>query len=112
MINNYIFITKRNRRERVLLEDILYLKASGSSTEIYVEDLKKGVIKFVPSANLKNITQQISNPNFLRVHRSFLINRNKVEAIDGRRLVINGDFIPYSDRYKDIIASEFPILRT
>ena len=112
MINNYIFISKKNRRERVLLEDILYLKASGSSTEIFVEDLIKGVVKFVPSANLKNITQQIANPNFIRVHRSFLINRNKVEAIDGRRLVIKGNFIPYSDRYKDIVASEFPILRT
>lgn len=112
MLNNYIFIQKRNRRERVLLQDILYLKGAGSSTEIYVEDLEKGVIKYVPSANIKNISKQIDHPNFLRVHRSYLINRNKVEAIDGHRLVIKGQLIPFSENCKDLIASEFPILRT
>lgn len=112
MLNKYIFIQKRNRRERVLLQDILYLEASGSSTIIYVEDIKRGMVKFIPSANLKNISQQISNPDFIRVHRSYLINRNKVEAIDGRRLVINGKFIPFSESYKNVVATEFPILKT
>lgn len=112
MINNYIYIQKRNRRERVLLQDILYLEAAGSSTVIYVEDVKKGIIKFIPSANLKNITKQIANPNFVRVHRSYLVNRNKVEAIDGRRLVINGNFVPFSESYKNVVAAEFPVLKT
>lgn len=112
MINNYIYIPKKNRRERVLLDDILYLKAAGSFTEIYVEGSNKRIVKFVPCANLKNISKQISNPNFLRVHRSFLINRNKVEAIDGRRLVIAGTLIPFSEQHKKLIASEFPVLKT
>ena len=112
MTSQYIYIPKRNRCERVLLENILYFKASGSATEIVVQDPKKGIIKFVPSANLKNISAQISHPDFLRIHRSFLINRNKVEAIDGRRLVIDGEFIPFSESYKHIVAAEFPVLKT
>jgi len=111
MIPSHIYISKRNRLEKVLLDDILYLEANGSSTTIVVKDAKKGKTKFVLSDNLKNISAQIENPNFLRVSRKYVINRNKVEAIDGKRLVIEGILIRYSDSYKTIVATQFPVLK-
>jgi hypothetical protein len=39
---------------------------------------------------------------FLRVHRSFIVQKSKIEIVDRNRIVFNKNYIPVSDSYKDI----------
>ncbi|MEM8907807.1 MAG: LytTR family DNA-binding domain-containing protein [Bacteroidota bacterium] len=112
MEKQWIFINKKNRFERVWFHDILWASGRGSSTAIFVKDPKQGRKQFLYSANLKTFSQRVPDSYFLQIHRSHLINPNKVEAIDGKRLVIDGVCIPYADRYKNIVERRFPKLKT
>ena len=58
--------------------DILYLKASSNYCEIHLVD---GTSQFC-SKTLKEISNRIQNPDFIKVHRSFVINSNGLESID------------------------------
>ncbi len=55
--------------------------------------------------NMKKLEDYLPKPQFMRVHRSFIMNMSKVELIDRGRIVVNGTFIPISDSYKDNVQS-------
>lgn len=70
-----IGVNTANTIQFVSLDDILYFKADGSYTNIFLKDDKS----IMTSKNLKHfesLTEGI--PNFLRCHKSFLININYV----------------------------------
>jgi two-component system, response regulator PdtaR len=77
LMKNRIFIKKRGKFNRVYTEDILWVKASNSSTIIETKEEK-----FVISANLKQFQQQIAHPSLVKIHRSHLVNIEHVEAFD------------------------------
>jgi Response regulator of the LytR/AlgR family len=108
MKKEYVFIKKKDQHLKVLLSDILWVKAMGSSVSIIATNNRK----FLLSINLKSFIQKVPAPYFLRIHRSYLINLHEVDAINGRRLMIAGKLIPFSEQYKRLIATQFPILRT
>ena len=41
------------------------------------------------------------HPQFLRVHRSYIVHMNKVKLVDRARIVFGDVFIPISESYKD-----------
>ena len=77
-------------------EEIIYCKSDGNYTEIYLKNGKKEVV----SKKLKDVETLISEPLFLRVHNSFLVNMRYLKEFiktDGSYLVLeNGASIPVS----------------
>ncbi|MCR9172601.1 MAG: response regulator transcription factor [bacterium] len=78
--------------------DIYYIKGDGAYIEIYTH---KG--KTVQRKLLKEIAEELPDQDFLRVHRSYLINRNFVESRRNGEVMVNGVSIPVSRRYKDAL---------
>ena len=80
------------------IDDIQHAMASGSYTHIY---LTNGNTLLV-SKNIKAIMDKLPEDEFLRVHKSFIININSIAKYvksDGGYLVLdNGDNIPVSVR--------------
>lgn len=107
MKKEYVFIRKKDQHLKVLLTEILWVQAMGSSVLIIATNNRK----FIHPINLKAFIQKVPAPHFLRIHRSYLINLNEVDAINGRRLVIAGKLIPFAQQYREIVARQFPILR-
>lgn len=50
---------------------------------------------------MKKIEDYLPHDQFMRVHRSFIVNMAKVEMIDRGRMVIGDTFIPVSESYKE-----------
>jgi two-component system LytT family response regulator len=50
---------------------------------------------------LKNMEEQLPKNHFMRVHRSFIVNLDKVKVIDRNRIVFDKVYIPVGDQYKD-----------
>ncbi len=84
------------------------IEADGSYIHIAIADEKS----YNLSMTLKKFNEQFSHPNLLRVSRSFIINRLKVEMIKGRQLVIANKSIPFSDKYLVEIEKYWPIIKT
>lgn len=81
--------------------DILYCKAEGNYTTVYL----KSNIKYLLSKKIKEIESIIPNNNFFRVHKSYFVNLNAVKELiknEGIYAVLeNGENIPISRIKKD-----------
>lgn len=88
VFNDRIFIKdSKNCFNKVDISEIIYIKGEGSYSVI---ETVNG--RFVTSFNLKAIELKIGNPKIARIHRSYLINIDRVKQIVGRNLlVLSGD---------------------
>jgi DNA-binding LytR/AlgR family response regulator len=56
--------------------------------------------------SLKSLEKSLDPNLFLRVHRSFIVNKNKVSALKGRDLTLGEHIIPVSDSYIERVKVE------
>ena len=66
---------------------------------IFVEDSAKPIVSLL---SMKKIEESLPAGDFMRVHRSYLINLNKVKEVSKMRLVYDGGvYVPIGEMYKD-----------
>lgn len=84
VLKDRIFL-KDNKKcfNKISIDDIFWIKADGSYSLI---ETKHG--KYLTSNNIKIIEKKISNPRFVRIHRSYLVNINWVKQIVGKSNVV------------------------
>lgn len=111
--NGFIFLKVKNkdleRYEKYYLKDIIYLKAEGSYTHIYIGNKSPLV-----SMNLNKTLKSLNNPNLIRCHRSFAVNLEHVHSIDSSNLyLVNGEVVvkaPFGEQYKMEVLNFLPRL--
>lgn len=97
----YIFIKTEYRLLRIMLEDILYLEGGKDYVTIFTRKEK-----FLSLAGLAKIQERLPHPRFLRVHKSYIISVNKIDAVERQRIYIGKQVIPIGDTYKDDFTSQ------
>jgi DNA-binding LytR/AlgR family response regulator len=102
VINHSIFVREGSVYRRVDVPSVLYIEAKGSYSEI-VTCGKNHTLSY----NLNHFTTHVKNPVFKRVHRSFIINVNKVDGLDNNSVIINRTHIPVSKQYQKEIFGMF-----
>ena len=75
---DHLFVKSENTFVRVPLSEILFLHADRSYCNIVTEDKT-----YVQSVSMNHVFEQITSKDFVRIHRSHVVNINKVTAIDG-----------------------------
>lgn len=91
IIDEKIFVRGRNRFERIDLKDIQYMEASGNYTDIITADNK-----YVVTAKLGHLENQLQEAYFFRCHRSFMVNLKMVDGFDDANVYISDHKIPIS----------------
>lgn len=104
-IEDGIFVKHKKRLEKVLLKDILWVEAY----DIYAM-IKTAAGQYLLSHSLKAVEEKFPSTHFIRVHRSYLVNKEKIEAIEENDLVIAGTPIPVGKTYKDALMKKISIL--
>ncbi|MFT4567475.1 MAG: DNA-binding LytR/AlgR family response regulator [Saprospiraceae bacterium] len=102
ILSDRIFIRNKDSLEKVLFKNISYIKADGAYTKIYTEDKE-----FILSQTLTKIEKKIAAPNFLRVHRSHIVNINNVDRITESYLYIKKEKIPLSRGHREELLRVF-----
>lgn len=92
-------LMKRNLR----LEDILYVKSDGDYIVFHLSDGQAPIVLMT----LKALEKKLPFGRFCRIHRSYLVNVEKVEGLKGGKVLLAGDALPLSDSCK---AAFFEIL--
>lgn len=95
--DDFIFIKANKKLEKISFCDLLYVEAL--SHYIILHTARK---KYITYVSLKNIEQKLPS-RFLKVHKSYLINFDKIESIESNGIVINGKQVPVSRIYKENI---------
>ncbi|MFA5445374.1 MAG: LytTR family DNA-binding domain-containing protein [Bacteroidales bacterium] len=78
--------------------DIVYIEGIGDYIKIHLDT----GVSVQTLMTLKNIEEELPKNQFIRVHRSFIVNIQKVKTIERQRIVFDHVRIPVSDSYKDV----------
>lgn len=94
------YVKDKVRMTKVAVKDILYLEGSSNYTLIYCTNQK-----FVVSQTLKKVQAQLDPEIFMRIHKSNIVNLDKIEYIEDAHVIIAGKKLAISRTYREIFQS-------
>jgi DNA-binding LytR/AlgR family response regulator len=83
------------KHHQVRINDILFTEAYGNYVKIHLND--KMIITHQTLSSLEGV---LPNNQFIRVHKSFIIAKNKIVLIEGNLIHIEGHKIPVGKMYR------------
>lgn len=98
---DYFFIKADGKYVKIKFDSILYLESAKDYLFIYTEQKR-----YMTLLSLKKVEHSLPEDHFLRVHRSYIVAKEKVDMIDGNQLIIQGKKIPVSRNMQEEIFSK------
>jgi DNA-binding LytR/AlgR family response regulator len=105
LLHDALFVKVRNRLEKVMLGDIVWAEAQ----DIYC-NIKTRTHLHLVSQSLKNLEQRLPANQFMRVHRSYIVQLTAIEAIEDNNILIGGKHIPIGNTHRDALLKRLQIL--
>ncbi|WP_276481768.1 LytR/AlgR family response regulator transcription factor [Paraflavitalea pollutisoli] len=96
----YLFFNVSKKKVKVYLDEILYIESLKEYIRIYTKT-KNILTKF----QLGQIEEMLAKNNFVRIHRSFIVAKDKVDAFTATDVEINGKQIPIGRSYKELVQA-------
>ncbi|RXP64521.1 DNA-binding response regulator [Lutibacter sp. HS1-25] len=94
---DFLFIKSEYKIVRIKLNDIKYIEGMREYIRIHLTNEKP----IMTLLSMKAMEAQLTNKKFMRVHRSYIVNLDKITTIERNRIVFDKVYIPVSDQYKD-----------
>jgi DNA-binding LytR/AlgR family response regulator len=94
----FLFLKSEYKIRRINFDDILYIEGLKDYVKVYIRNDPKPILSLT---SLKLLDGKLPESKFMRVHRSFIVNLNRIETIERSRIVFGKTYIPVSDQYKD-----------
>src|SRR5215831_2813482 len=96
----HLFFNVSKKKVKVYLDDILYTESLKEYIRIFTSN-KTILTKF----QLGQIEELLAKNNFLRIHRSFIVAKDKIDAFTATDVEINGKQIPIGRSYKEQVQA-------
>lgn len=96
--NEFLFLRSDYKIRRLNLNDIQYIEGLNDYVRIHAASSREPIQSQV---TLKTIESKLPAGKFMRIHRSFIVNLQKVETIDRGRIVFGKVYIPVGDKFKE-----------
>ena len=94
---NSIIVKTEYKLRQIELANILYIEGLKDYVKIFIEDEIHPVLTLMKMSDLENT---LPLDRFIRVHRSFIVQLNKIGFIDRNRIVFGKTYIPISNGYR------------
>ena len=88
---------------RIVFDNILYLKSEHNYVNIHTLEHKVLI-----RATLQDIFENLDD-RFIRIHRSYVVNSDKIDKINTSNILINGCEIPVSGNFRDDLLRRLTI---
>lgn len=92
-----ILVKSDYKLKQIELRKILYIEGLKDYIKIYLEDDSKPILTLM---SMKAMEEMLPSQRFMRVHRSYIVQKDKIEIIDRGRITIGKAYIPISESYK------------
>lgn len=96
---SFAFFNVNKMMVKVMFDDIRYIESMREYIYIYTDDNK--IITKIGLGEIENML----GTNFLRIHRSYVINRDKITAFNAEEIFIGKVALPIGTNYKKMIES-------
>jgi DNA-binding LytR/AlgR family response regulator len=93
-----IFVKAERKLVQIDLNQILYVESSRDYVKIFLEGQSQPVISLM---SMKAMEEMLPPQKFIRVHRSFIVQPQKIKIIERSRIVFGKEYIPISDSYRE-----------
>lgn len=93
--DNYIMIKSNFKNFKVFLDDIKYVQAFGDYVKVVTKEQTYTVL-----STLKGFNERLPSDQFLRVHKSYIVNLSKIKKYESKNLWIKDIEIPISRNRK------------
>lgn len=98
----YLIVKSEYKYVQIAVKDILFVEGLKDYVKIYLADKKSPVTTLM---SMKAIERFLPETEFLRVHRSFIVNTTQIRTIERNRIVFGNHYIPVSESYKQAFTN-------
>ncbi len=95
------FFNVNKKKFKIYLDEILYVESLKDYVKIFSKD-KSIVTKY----QLGELEEFLNDKNFVRIHRSFIVSKAKIDAVSSTEVEIAGKSIPVGRSYQEIVKRE------
>ncbi len=96
--SEFLFLKSDYKIRRINFNDILYIEGLKDYVKVFIHGSDKPVLSLI---TLKALEAKLPEAKFMRVHRSFIVNLERIDTIERSRIVFGKTYIPVSEQYKD-----------
>jgi len=101
---DFLFIKADSKIYKILFDELLYAEAQGNYTKITTTNTA-----LMPKMAFSSFEESLPKALFFRTHRSFIINKSKIERIEGNRIFIKNTEIPIGSNYRNQLLKDLGI---
>lgn len=100
--DKFLFIKSEYKILRIQLSDIKYIEGMREYLRLHIENQKP----IMTLMSMKKMESFLPENSFMRVHRSYIVNLDKISTIERNRIIFDKDvYIPVSEQYKAAFQS-------
>jgi two-component system, LytTR family, response regulator len=93
---DHIFVKVEHRLQKVLFSSIFYIEGLGDYVILHTT-----AGKILSLERMKNMEEILPAGNFLRIHKSYIINIGQIDFLEKGRIIINKEYLPIGESYKE-----------
>lgn len=93
---DYFFVNVEYALVKIPINDISHVESMKDYVKIFLTTAKKPVLT---KSTLKAIEEKLPSKRFMRVHKSFIVNLDKIESIRSQSITIGENHVPVSDTH-------------
>ena len=95
-VQDYMMLKADKKMYRTPFEDILFCEALGDYVKVHLSDKV-----LIVTTTMKKLLTELPEQIFLRTHKSYIINKTKVEYIEGNQIKIGESMVSIGQSYRD-----------
>jgi DNA-binding LytR/AlgR family response regulator len=100
-----LYVKSESKIVKINLKELLYVEALADYVILHTS-----AQKYIVHSTMKGIEKRLPEKNFIRIHRSYIVNTDKIEHIEDLSVVINKKYLPIGNSYKDAFMKRLNIL--
>jgi DNA-binding LytR/AlgR family response regulator len=99
--NGHFFVKENGKFTKINYEDVLFVEAMQNYVAIYLTGKK--LISYI---TLSLLEKQLPESQFMKVHKSYIVSLQKIDAVEGNMISIKSSRIPVSRNTKDTLMQK------
>lgn len=97
---NFIYVKENKKVVKVYLSEIRFIEGLSEYVQIYTDKRK-----IITKTSMALMEEKLPPQNFLRIHKSFIVAVNKIEAFTANTIEIQGKELPIGRSFKNAVVS-------
>ena len=101
----FFFVKADGIQHKIWYRDINFLESKGNFVQLHLVNGQR----LLTADTLSKMNERLEPHNFMRVHKSYIINIGKVKAIQGNQVLMEAGKIPIGNSYRQVVLSKIGI---